>query len=138
MKEGRIKLLAVLAVSGIAFSGYLSGVRFFSQTCAFNEGCPYFLGYPACYFGFSAFVLIGIAILMYAVRAMTRGQMLGTVAILSGAGTLFAAYFTIPEMPLILAEGVGAYMLGLPTCAYGLLAFIAVFVISLLALQRGR
>ena len=47
-----------LGLAGILFSGYLSAIKFFSATCAFNEPCPYFLGYPACYFGFGMFLII--------------------------------------------------------------------------------
>lgn len=138
MMEGRIRLLSVLALAGIAFSGYLSSVRFFSETCAFSEPCPYFLGYPACYFGFSLFVLIGIAILMGVLGAMTRNGMLGSILALSGTGVLFAGYFTVPEVASILTEGLPGYTLGLPTCSYGLLVFLGVFGIALAERMQRR
>ena len=47
MTEKRYNMLNVLlTLSGVLFSGYMSSIRFFSDQCAFNEPCPYFLGYP--------------------------------------------------------------------------------------------
>jgi hypothetical protein len=53
-----IVILLALASAGLLFSGYLSAVNLFSGTCAFNETCPYFLGYPACWYGFAMYLII--------------------------------------------------------------------------------
>jgi hypothetical protein len=65
-------------------------------------------------------------------------QMLIAVTVLSGAGILFAGYFSLPELASIRANGFGANGLGFPTCVYGGIVFIAVFVIAVLALRAGR
>ena len=54
----------ILSLLGVLFSGYLSGIKFFTSTCAFNESCPIFLGLPACYFGFALFLILFITSLM--------------------------------------------------------------------------
>ena len=58
----RVRLLLALSIAGLLFSGYLSSYRFFSDTCAFNEPCPYFLGYPACYYGFAMFLIMTLVL----------------------------------------------------------------------------
>jgi hypothetical protein len=49
---------------------------------------------------------------------------------ISFVGILFAGYFTIRELPLLFSEGFGAYALALPTCALGLIFYIAIFILA--------
>jgi hypothetical protein len=49
----------------------------------------------------------------------------------SSLGILFAGYFTLQELPTLFAEGIGAFALGLPTCAWGLLFYIAIFILTI-------
>lgn len=128
-------VLLALSLSGVAFAGYLSGVKFFSQTCAFNEHCPYFLGYPACYFGLLMYLALAtLAILMAnGYLGMRSGvQWMLYVAI---AGTLFSGYFTFSELPTIFSRGFNTFLLGLPTCAWGLLIYIAIVLVALYTLR---
>ena len=134
---GRFKLLLALAVAGLLFSGYLSSIRFFSSTCAFNEPCPYFLGYPACYYGFAMFLIMTIALKLNFIGSIARDRALRIVLWVSGIGTIFAGSFTFGELPRLFANGISSYMLGLPTCAYGLIVYIAIFTIALIA-RRGE
>lgn len=55
-----------------------------------------------------------------------------TVLAVSFLGILFAGYFTLQELPILFAEGFGAYMLGLPTCALGLIFYIIIFIIEVI------
>lgn len=127
------KALFLLALAGFAFSGYMSGVKFFSGNCAFNESCPYFLGYPSCYFGFVMFTLITVfAGLLFFKKWDVKKALLG-LTIVSVLGILFAGYYTLGELSLLLEEGLGAYLLGLPTCAYGLIFYTAIGVLALRA-----
>ncbi|QQG38246.1 MAG: hypothetical protein HYS26_01700 [Candidatus Kaiserbacteria bacterium] len=137
MKNRRVAALAVLSVAGVVFSGCLSGVKFFSETCAFNESCPYFFGYPACYFGFALFLSMAIMLIAYRFSVVGLAGALRALVAVSGVGVLFAGYFTLLETPVLFKEGIYAYVLGLPTCAYGLLVFAAIFVIALLALRSA-
>ncbi len=128
MKKENMVLL--LGMGGLLFSGYLAGTKFFTDTCAFGEACPIFLGLPACYFGFFMFLAIfGTALLRYCnkVNAEKANEVILTV---SGVGILFAGYFTLLELPLLFNEGLTAYVLGLPTCALGFIFYIITFILS--------
>lgn len=136
MTDRRFTLLSILIASGAAFSGYLSGTKFLTSTCAFNESCPYFWGYPACYFGFAMFAAMAVLAIQYKLRGITRPLFLKLIAGISLLGILFAGYFTLQELPALFTEGAAAFMLGLPTCAYGLLVCAAIFSISLTSLCK--
>src|SRR3989338_6289056 len=130
MKKDKISItLFVLSIAGLLFSGYLSGVKFFSSTCAFNEPCPYFLGYPACYFGFAMFLLITIFSSLLLFSKIEKKKNLVGICTMSLLGMLFAGYFTLPEIPILAREGFGAYMLGLPTCSMGFIFYTLIFVL---------
>jgi len=60
-------------------------------------------------------------------RCAMRGNM-----VLSVIGMFLSGYFAVPEM-LGLLRGEVNYMLGLPTCAYGLFFYIVIFVVSLVS-----
>ncbi|MBU0999384.1 hypothetical protein KKG24_03755 [Patescibacteria group bacterium] len=128
------KKMFFLGLAGLLFSGYLSGVKFFSATCAFNEPCPYFLGYPACYFGFGMFLIIFISATLGLLKVISEKIMLKIITVTSGAGILFAGYFTIPEIGKLLGSAETGYTLGLPTCAYGLVFYVIIFFIAILNL----
>jgi hypothetical protein len=129
-KDKKIVALFILSLAGLLFSGYLSGVKFFTETCAFSEPCPYFLGLPACYFGFGMFLLITIFSSLLFFSKINKKTGLDGVSMVSFLGILFAGYFTIKEIPILFNEGLSAYILGLPTCALGFLFFCLIFGIS--------
>jgi hypothetical protein len=130
----RMKWAALLAAAGTAFAGYLGGVKLFTDTCAFNEPCPYFLGYPACWYGFALF----LALLIVAVMAL-RGRLAEPKAWrwltgVAALGTVFAGRYVVEEVVGWLTVGrFQGYGLGLPTCVYGL-----VFYVLILALAAPR
>ena len=133
------KVLLGLALAGLVFSGYLSGVKLFTDTCAFNEGCPIFLGYPACYYGFAMYLTMTLILLLGSFEKIAERTMLRSVLAVASLGILFAGYFTVGELPKLANEGLSAYLLGLPTCAYGLVMYLAIFGVSvnkLLALPK--
>lgn len=122
------RILLALALAGLAFSGYLSSVKFFTATCALGETCPYFLGYPACYFGFIMYVILTLAAVLLVRTAAPRA--LSVMAGVSLLGILFAGYFTVGEIPVLLSDGVQAFVMGLPSCAWGLLMYSAIFIVT--------
>lgn len=137
-RDKKIALLFGLSIAGLLFSGYLSGLKFFTETCAFNEPCPYFLGYPACYYGFAMFLaLVVISFLSVVGRISSRKGARGVCAV-SVLGILFAGYFTLKEIPVLFGGGISAYVLGLPTCALGLIFYILIFAISLAVLVKNK
>lgn len=120
------KLLSVFIVMGLGFSGYLSGIKFFTETCAFGEQCPYFLGLPACYFGFFMYFAMFVLLLVHFAGKLKESMLYRSVLWIAVLGILFAGYFTFKEVGTIFTKGLGAFMLGLPTCAWGLLFYIAI------------
>jgi hypothetical protein len=129
MKKEHYVLL--LGVFGLLFAGYLSGIKFFTDTCAFGESCPIFLGLPACYYGF--FMYLGItAYALFRKFGIVASQICNEIIVtISGVGILFSGYFTLTELPILFRDGLTAYMLGLPSCALGLICYAAIFYIAL-------
>lgn len=92
-----IKFAAYATLAGVLFSGYLSATKFFSEICAFNESCAYFLGYPACYFGFAIFLAMFL-LSLGSVFSLVSGQNLsGALTGLSLLGVLFSGHIVIQE-----------------------------------------
>lgn len=129
------KTLFGLTIAGVLFSGYMSGVKFFSKTCAFGETCPYFFGIPACYIGFILFLILAILAGLLVFGDKNR-KTLKNMTLVSLLGVLFAGYYTILELPLLFSEGLSAYMLVLPTCALGLIFFVIILLMVLRAKKR--
>ena len=128
-----------LALAGTAFAGYLSGVKLLTDTCAFNEPCPYFLGYPACWYGFALFLSL-LAVSVAGMRAMLREPLAKRLlAGISALGIVFAGSFVVQEVIAWLAVGrILGYGLGLPTCVYGLVFYIAIFLCTVLQYGKSR
>ena len=121
----------LLTLAGVLFSGYLSATKFFVQRCAFGETCPAFLGYPACYFGFGLFlILFGVSLwaLLNAESILKVKRINLWVSLL---GILFAGQFVIPEIANWVQNGNPHYTLFFSTCAYGLVFYVIIFILSL-------
>ncbi len=121
----------LIGIGGLIFSGYLSAVKLFTETCAFNESCPYFLGYPACYYGFVMYLVITIFAGLHVAHTIDGKRANGVILWTSFLGILFAGYFTVLELPLLFSDGLSAYVLGLPTCALGLIFYLILTALSL-------
>mgnify|MGYP001617649360 CR=1 FL=1 len=132
-----IKTTFFLSLAGSLFAGYLAGVKLFSGTCAFNETCPYFLGYPACFFGFGLFFSIFLVTTIAWIFKITKYCPVVINAVISFLGILFAGYFTAFDIFAVNFVS-PQYERGLPTCFYGFIFFVLVFVITLVALFRRK
>lgn len=122
---------------GTLFAGYLTFFKLFAKSCAFNEPCPYFLGYPACWYGLAMFGAMLIGTLFGLSGKLAVDAAARTNAVISSLGVLFSGYMTWTEVASW-AVGAPKYGLGLPTCAYGLMFYAALLALSLKALRRGR
>jgi hypothetical protein len=128
-----------LSLAGTLFAGYLSAVNLFSKSCAFGEACPLFLGYPACYFGFGIFAALLAVSAWGFISTRKDGLPMRALAALSALGTLFAGSFVVREVAGWLAAGsVSLYGLGLPTCVYGLVFYVAVLLVALRDLREEK
>lgn len=124
------KIILLLGTGGLLFAGYLSSYKLLNNVCALNESCPYFLGYPACYFGFVMYLAITLFAVGLVFKKLKQQLALNAILTVSFLGILFAGYYTIGELPLLFTNGISAYVLGLPTCALGLIFYIAVFSLT--------
>jgi hypothetical protein len=64
---------------------------------------------------------------------MHANKALASLIAVGVLGIVFAGKYTIDELPLLFDQGLGAYLLGLPTCAYGLVFYVAITVLALKA-----
>jgi hypothetical protein len=126
-----LKVSIILTLAGSIFAGFLSAVKLFSSTCAFNEPCPYFLGYPACYYGFAMFFVMFIVTAFAYIKKIKNIRTAKINTFISGLGILFAGYFTIQEIITFTQAGIPGYTLILPTCTYGLVFYAIIFIISI-------
>jgi hypothetical protein len=131
-------ILLGLTVAGLLFSGYLGGVKLFGGACAFNESCPYFLGYPTCYYGFAMFLIMFVLVMLARVGKMDAMRSLYGVLGVSIAGIFFAGYYSVGEISKLMGGSITEYFLGLPTCAYGLIAYIAICAVSISAIRSQK
>lgn len=137
IRSYKISLL-ILTIAGVLFSGYLSGTKLFSKACAFGEACPYFLGLPACYFGFAMFFIMMIAAISLARRQGNVEKQFRTITIVAALGILFSGYYTIKEIPFIISEGFSYYTFGLPTCSLGLIFYIITLIVAVIACNKSK
>lgn len=120
-----------LSLGGALFAGYLSGIKLFTGSCAFNESCPYFLGYPSCWYGFGLFLTLFLLSLAASLGKMPVLKATKWIAGVSFAGIVFAGWFVVQEVyGWITIVRVLGYGLGLPTCVYGLVFYAIIFGIS--------
>lgn len=132
------KTVFFLGLAGLLFSGYLSAVKLFTDTCALNEPCPYFLGIPACWYGFGMFLVIFSAAVLSFFKVISIRSLALSNTVVSFLGIIFAGSFTIPEIGNMISGNATRYALGLPSCAYGLIFYTLVFILSLLYLRKGK
>jgi len=125
----------VLALAGTAFAGYLTLAKLISGNCALGETCPYFLGYPACWYGLGMFATMLILSLIAIARDTLTRHLAKAIAVISGVGIVFAGSFVWGEMYTWFTS-VTDYTLILPSCVYGLVFYMAIFVLTLIVLLR--
>jgi hypothetical protein len=131
MKKNYVKWGFYLSLAGTLFAGYMSGVKLFTHSCAFNETCPYFIGYPACWFGFGMFLIMLIITIFGLSKKISELAVRRTLSFFSFLGIIFSGRYVIEEIWLLIKQGYSHYGLGLPTCTYGLVFYTIIFAISL-------
>jgi len=76
-----------------------------------------------------------LAILLWQAKINSVKGLNGILGV-SILGILFAGYYTMGELPRLFTEGFGAYILGLPTCALGLIFYILIFICVLIGKSK--
>lgn len=131
------KITTILSLAGTLFAGYLSAVKIFSNSCALGETCPYFLGYPACWFGFGFFSIMLISSII-GLFVKYKEKLLNIIILaVSTVGILFAGNFVLQEVTFWMSHQNTSYKLILPTCVYGLIFYILIFIFSLNHLTKS-
>jgi len=126
-----LKWSTFLSLGGTLFAGYLSAVKIVTQTCAFGESCPYFLGYPSCWYGFAMFLTLFVLATLGLSGRLSEARTAKGLLWISALGTAFAGSFVVQEVyGWISAGSVTFYGFGLPTCVYGLVFYVAVLALS--------
>ncbi len=120
-----------LSLAGVLFAGYLSAVRLITKECALNRPCPYFLGIPACWYGFGMFVVLFAAAASARVGYLTIASATAIMIWVSVLGIIFAGSFTLQEVFSWMRSKEAGKKLVLPSCAYGLIVFAAILALSL-------
>lgn len=122
MKRG-ILISFIASIAGLLFSGFLTFQKAFSGTCSLREGCTYIYGYPSCLYGFALFLLLTI----FSSMALSGKKMRDYIMTTTVVGILFALYSSIKELSI----SITGYGLILPSCVYGLIIYIIVFICAL-------
>lgn len=134
-----LNILLGLSLAGLLFSGYLSGVKIITKTCALGETCPLFLGYPACWYGFFMYLILFISVVIMREKPKTYTKLMHLVAIVSLVGFFFSDTFVISDINTWMTAGdIPKYTLILPTCAYGLIFYFVIFVVTARALLKEK
>lgn len=127
-----LQWVIIFSFGGTLFAGYLSVSKLFTDTCPFNESCPYFLGYPACWYGLTMFAaMLVISIVLLVKKEYARGK--NAIMAISVLGIIFSGYFVyLDAVNSIAGLRVFSSSLGLPTCVYGLVFYVAIFFCTMM------
>lgn len=131
------KIIFVLALGGVLFAGYLTIVQIATGACALNEPCPYFLGYPACWYGLVMFLSIFVFNLIALLSRISFKTSLIFITIISFAGILFSGWLSWGEISSWL-NNARTYAMILPTCVYGLIFYMAIFILSVIQITKKQ
>jgi uncharacterized membrane protein len=63
-KSLSLKIVLVLSVAGMLFSGYLSYGELTQSTCFLGGGCTSVVGVPACVYGFIMYAIVFVVSLL--------------------------------------------------------------------------
>ncbi|MFH0701635.1 MAG: hypothetical protein V2A62_04310 [Candidatus Woesearchaeota archaeon] len=63
-KDLALKIILVISIAGILFSGYLSYGELFRKVCPLAGGCSNLLGLPVCVYGFIMYFLVFVVSLL--------------------------------------------------------------------------
>lgn len=120
-----------LSIAGILFAGYMTLQKFISGTCSFGEACPFLWGYPVCLYGLIIFFMLFLATLKLLLDSNDKlaKHIFKYISIL---GIIYSGYYAYQDIFHPLCRDNCVYQLGLPTCVYGFIVFLAVFVCMIL------
>ena len=131
ISDNYIWIVFALSLGGVLFATYMTLHKAILKVCPFNEECPYFLGYPACYFGLAMFLIMFLAVCANIWVGFDLSLTRNTLLVVSVMGIIFAGSYVVDDMREWLVNG-RKYGLVLPTCAYGLIFYGLILIVSFL------
>jgi hypothetical protein len=126
MNRSWLKAVLYLSIAGVLFAGYLTISKMITGICSFGESCPFLWDHPVCIYGLIIFITIllsTIALLMTPKDKLAKNSLV----YMSILGVLFSGFYSYQEIFNPICGKFCHYQLGLPTCIYGFVVFIAVF-----------
>lgn len=63
-KQTSLRIILVISVAGLLFSGYLSYGELVEKVCPLGGGCSSLLGFPTCLYGFVMYLAIFVSSLI--------------------------------------------------------------------------
>jgi hypothetical protein len=130
-KRNMLLTAMYLSIAGVLFAGYLTLNKLVRNVCSFGETCPFLWGYPACLYGLILFLILFLTILTLLLKDddTLASHIFLYVSIL---GVLYSGYFAYKDVFFPVCGNNCVYQMGLPTCVYGFVVFVAVFVFMIL------
>lgn len=123
----RLLFLLIFSAFGMGYSGFLSYSRLSMGVCLSDSVCPILLGYPVCLYGALGFgILLGCG--LYAFFKPGFKKIFDFLYWFSLGCVLFALYYLVQEV-FILTPADAALSLGYPSCLYGFIMFLGVFLL---------
>jgi len=122
------KIIFIFSLIGFLFSGYMTFSDIVLGYCPMKEGCPLIFGYPACLYGFALFLMLLITSIFLLNKESKRHIQI--IFWISLVGVLFAAYSSVIEIFFTKCIGKCEYTMILPTCIYGLIMYLVIFIKS--------
>ncbi len=125
MRRSFLKWILYLSIAGVLFAGYLTFSKLIRGVCSFGESCPFLWGHAVCVYGlilFSIVLISTITLLITPSDKLAKPLLLFT----SVLGVLFSGYYAYQEVFNPICGDLCVYKLGLPTCIYGFIVFVAV------------
>ena len=123
-KKNWIKASIIFSVLGVLFSGYLTFTKLVLGVCPLKESCQFLWGYPVCLYGLIMFFTTLVA----SITLWYNNDKLAfhTIRFTSVLGVLFSAYYVYQEVFVFKCVGPCVYSLGIPTCIYGFIMYLAI------------
>jgi len=135
MRRRNLITILYLSIAGVLFAGYLTLSKLLVGTCAFGESCPFLWNHPVCIYGLILFFTImvsTISLLFHPADKLARNSLLYT----SIFGVLFSGFYAYQEIFHPICGNFCHYQLGLPTCVYGFIVFLAVLICVIIGRRK--
>jgi hypothetical protein len=134
MKKADImKVLLVLTVVGVLFSGYLTYYTFATGHAACEL---FFFGMPSCFYGLIMYVLVFLFAFILSINAATQSRRTIAMALVAVVGIIFATTLTTYVMSAVSCTKLD--ILGIPPCVYGLTMYLILLILTVLETKSKK